>query len=334
LPIGGEDLMMGRCRARFGRIAALALALGCLSPAWAQDYPNRPIKIIVPTPPGGMADLLARTLGQKLTEASGQPVVVENRTGAAGVVAADAVAKSAPDGYTLMLGFHGVLSILPHLTKLPYDPVRDLIPVSHLALIPNVLVVHPDVPAKTVKELVDYARQNPGKLSYASQGNGSSGHMAGEQFKLMTGTDITHVPYRGAAPALQDLTAGHVHMMFDIVLFARAQISAGKVRALGVAARERAAALPDVPTIAESGMPGIEGGAWFGILAPGATPRPVVAWLNRECTKAFSDPAVRERFVSQGAALPLGSPEAFATFVAAETQRWGEVIRKAGIKME
>ena len=326
--------MMGRFGARFGWLAAVGLAMVLATPAWAQDYPNRPIRIIVPTAPGGMADLLARTLSQKLTEVSGQPAVVENRTGAAGVVAADAVAKAAPDGYTLMLGFHGVLSILPHLTKLPYDPAKDLIPISHLALIPNVLVVHPDVPAKNVKELVEYAKQNPRKLSYASQGNGSSGHMAGEQFKLITGADIAHVPYRGAAPALQDLTAGHVHMMFDIVPFARAQISAGKVRALGVAATERAAALPDVPTIAEYGMPGVEGGAWFGILAPGNTPRPIVEWLNRESTKAFSDPAVRERFVSQGAALPLGAPEAFATFITAETQRWGEVIRKAGIKME
>ena len=288
----------------------------------------------MPTAPGGMADLLARTLGQKLTEAGGQPVVVENRTGAAGVVAADAVAKAPPDGYTLMLGFHGVLSILPHLTKLPYDPAKDLIPVSHLALIPNVLVVHPSVPANSVKELIDYAKANPRKLTYASQGNGSSGHMAGEQFKLITGADIVHVPYRGAAPALQDLTAGHVNMMFDIVPFARAQISEGKVRALGIAGTQRVAALPDLPTIAEAGMPGVEGGAWFGILAPNNTPRPIIEWLNRESTKAFSDPAVRDRFVSQGAGLPLGTPEAFGTFIAAETQRWGDVIRKAGIKME
>jgi tripartite-type tricarboxylate transporter receptor subunit TctC len=319
---------------RFGWMAGLVLALGLASPAGAQDYPSRSIRIIVPTAPGGMADLLARTLGQKLTEAGGQPVVVENRTGAAGVVAADAVAKAPPDGYTLMLGFHGVLSILPHLTKLPYDPAKDLIPVSHLALIPNVLVVHPAVPANSVKELIDYAKANPRKLTYASQGNGSSGHMAGEQFKLITGADIVHVPYRGAAPALQDLTAGHVHMMFDIVPFARAQIGEGKVRALGIAGTQRVDALPGLPTIAEAGTPGVEGGAWFGILAPANTPRPIVEWLNRESTKAFSDPAVRQRFISQGAGLPLGTPETFATFIAAETQRWGDVIRKAGIKME
>jgi tripartite-type tricarboxylate transporter receptor subunit TctC len=311
-------------------IAAL-LAVTAL-PVHAQPYPSQPIRIIVPTAPGGIADQMSRILAQKLNE-SGKTVVVENRTGAGGTIAADAVAKSAPDGYTLYMGFHGTQSILPHLMKLPYDPAGDFAPISLIAASSNVLVVHPAVPAQSVRELVAYAKANPGKLSYASQGTGSSGHLAGEQFKQAANIDLAHVPYRGAAPALQDLLAGQVSIMFDIVPLTKEQLAAGRVRALAVTARERVAVLPDVPTMAEAGMP-VEGGPWFGLLAPAATPRAVVDWLNAETTKAFSAPDVRDRLVSQGLALPLGSPEDFSKHIAAETKRWGEVIRTAGIKIE
>jgi tripartite-type tricarboxylate transporter receptor subunit TctC len=322
--------------ASFSRLAAALLVsvLACASPpAGAQPYPSQPIKIIVPTAPGGVADIVARAFAQKLQE-SGKTAVVENRTGAAGTIAADSVAKSPPDGYTVYVGFHGTQSILPHLMKLPYDAAKDFSPVILVARSPNILVVHPSVPAQSMKQLIDYAKANPGKLTYASQGNGSSGHIVGEQFKQVTGTDIAHVPYRGAAPAVQDLVAGHVTMMFDILTLAVPQVKADKVRAIAVAAPQRVAALPDVPTMAEAGLPQLEGGPWFGLLVPAGTPRAVVDWLNGEARKAFESPEVRERLAAQNLTLPLGTPEDFAVHIAAETKRWGDVIRAANIKME
>jgi tripartite-type tricarboxylate transporter receptor subunit TctC len=312
--------------------AGAALAAG-IAPARAQDYPNRPIRIIVPLAAGGMADILARTIAAKLTEA-GHTAVVENRTGGSGVIGADAVAKSAADGYTLLMGLHATQAILVHLQKLPYDPAKDFAPVVHVATVPNVLLVHEAVPAASLRELIAYAKANPGKLTFASQGNGSTGHMIGEQFKAMAGIEITHVPYRGAAPASQDLLAGHVSMLFDIVPLAVSNLQSGKVRALAVCAAERVKALPNVPTIAEAGLPGMEAGAWFGLFAPAGTPPGAIAWLNREARKAFESPQTSERFAGQGAMLPLGPPEAFGAHVAAETERWGALIRRAGIRME
>ena len=312
--------------------AGAALAAG-IAPARAQDYPNRPIRIIVPLAAGGMADILARTIAAKLTEA-GYTAVVENRTGGAGVIGADAVAKSPPDGYTLLMGLHATQAILVHLQKLPYDPAKDFAPVIHVATVPNVLLVHEAVPTASLRELIAYAKANPGKLTFASQGNGSTGHMIGEQFKAMAGIEITHVPYRGAAPASQDLLAGHVSMLFDIVPLAVSNLQSGKVRALAVCSAERVKALPNVPTIAEAGLPGMEAGAWFGLFAPAGTPPGAIAWLNREAKKAFESPQTSERFAGQGAMLPLGPPEAFGAHVAAETERWGALIRRAGIRME
>jgi tripartite-type tricarboxylate transporter receptor subunit TctC len=315
-------------------IAAVALVAVGLAPAQAQSYPSQPIKIIVATPPGGIADLVGRTLAQKLGEA-GKTAVVENRTGAAGAIAAEAAAKAPADGYTLFIGMHQTNAILPHLVpKLAYDGIKDFAPITNIAGSANILVVNPSVPAKSMQELVAYAKANPGKLTYASQGNGSSGHIVGEQFKQIAGVDITHVPYRGAAPAIQDLVAGHVSMMFDIVPLARTQMQAGKVRPLAVAAPQRVAAVPDVPTMAEAGFPQLEGGPWFGLMAPAGTPRAVIDWLNGEARKAFSASDVRERFIAQGMTLPLGTPEQFSAYVAAESKRWGDIIRKAGIKME
>ena len=320
-------------RASLSLLAAALAGSFALATAQAQDFPSKPIKIIVPIAPGGVGDIVSRAFAAKLGEGGGPSVVVENRAGAAGVVGADAVAKSPADGYTLMLGFHSVLSIMPHLTKLPYDPTKDLTPVVHLVSVPNILIVHPSVPAKDVKELVAYAKANPGKLSYASQGVGTTGHIAGELFKLANGVDITHVPYKGAAPAAQDLMAGHVSMLFDVVSLAAGPIKEGRVRAIGVATKERSTALPDVPTLTEQGQP-IEITAWFGLVAPAGTPPAAIAWINREANKAFSTPESRGRFTNTGATMPLGSADTFGAFINAETRKFGEVIRKANIKIE
>jgi tripartite-type tricarboxylate transporter receptor subunit TctC len=316
-------------------LALLASALTALAaaPASGQDYPTRPIRVLVPAAAGGIGDILPRILGAKLAESGNHTVVVENRTGGAGVVATVDVAKAQPDGYLLLMGNQGSLVIRPLLTKVPYDPIKDLAPVILMVTVPNILVVHPTVPAKTLSELVALAKAAPGKLSYASQGIGASGHIAAELLKLHAGIDITHVPYRGAAPAAQDLAAGHVSMMFDVVSLALGPIKAGTVRAIGVASKERVAALPDVPTLGEQGFPD-EIGAWFGLLAPMGTPTPVIAWLNREANKALAQPDARERFIAQGAAMPLGTPDAFRAFIAMQTARFGEVIQRTGIKAE
>ncbi len=318
------------CRAA----AALSAALMLLSaPAAAQSYPTQPIRIIVPTPPGGVADLLARAVAQGISANTGKTVIAEQRTGAGGVIAADFVAKSAPDGYTIYMGFHPTQSILVHLQKLPYDPAKDFEPIALVGSSPNMLVVNPSVPAKTPKELVEYARKNPGKISFGSPGNGSSGHMVGEQFKIMHKLDLVHVPYKGAGPAVIDLVAGHIQMMFDIVPLAREQLLAGKVRALGVMSPQRLPVVPDVPTMKEQGMPELEGGPWFGLLAPAKTPKPIIDWLNAETRKAMSEPGIRAKLEALGVVLPLGSPEDFRKHIAGETARWGDIIKRAGIKL-
>jgi tripartite-type tricarboxylate transporter receptor subunit TctC len=313
---------------------ALATAFIGIAPVSAQQYPSQPIKIIVSLAPGGVADIMARTFAAKLGE-RGKTVIVENRTGGAGLIGADAAAKSLPDGYTLYMGFHATQSILPHLnSRMPYDAAKDFLPVVFIATSPNILVVHPSVTAKTPGELIDYVKANPGKLSYASQGIGSSGHLGTEQFKQAYNLDIVAVHYRGAAPALQDLVAGHAQVSFDIVPLAREQLLAGRIRALAVTGAKREPAIPDVPTFTELGMPGIQGGPWFGLFAPAGTPRAVIDWLNAEANSVFSAPDVKSRFEGQGLMLPLGTPEAFGAHVAAETTRWGEVIRKGNIKIE
>jgi len=312
-------------------LASVLAVLFPVAPTAAQDYPSQPIKIIVPTAPGGVADIAGRTLAQSLTEI-GKTAVVENRTGGGGAIAADFVAKSAPDGYTMYVGFHGTQAILPHLQKLPYDAEKDFAPVTIAVKSANVLVIHPDIPSASLKELVAFAKSNPGKLTFASQGNGSTGHIAGEQLKEIAGIDISHVPYRGAAPAVQDLVAGHVSMVFDILTLALPQIRAGKVRPLAITSAQRDPLLPDVPTAAEAGFPQLEGGPWFGFFVPANTPRPIVDWLNAEARRAFSMPASRERFAQQGLTTVLTSPEETAAFVAAESKRWGSIIKRTNIQ--
>lgn len=300
--------------------------------ATAQTYPSQPIKIIVPTAPGGVADIVGRALAQKLNEA-GKTAVVENKTGAGGAIAADFVAKSPPDGYTVYVGFHATNAILPHLQKLNYNPETDLLPVTIAGRTANILVVNPAVPAKSMKELVAYAKANPGKVTFASQGNGSTGHIVGEQFKDLASVNIVHVPYRGGAPAVQDLIAGHVTMMFDVLTLAVPQVKSDKVRALAVASPQRIPLVPDVPTVAEAGFPQLESGPWFGFFVPADTPKPVVDWLYAEAKKAFSASDVQAQWEKQGLTAPLAPPEETRTFVAGEYKRWGDVIKKANITL-
>ena len=312
-------------------MVAAAFVNASVASAQAQDFPNRPIRIIVQTQPGGLIDQLARAFAQKLQEA-GHTAIVENRTGGGGLIAAEHVVKSPADGHTIYVGSHGTQAIHPHLTKnLSFDPFKDFAPVIFLATTPTLLVVHPSVKANTLKELIALARQNPGKLSYGSQGTGSSGHMMGEQFKQLTSTDLVHVPYKGAAPAVQDLVAGHIAMVFDTVAFSGEQVRADKLRGIAVVADQRVPALPEVPTVAEAGLPAMQGSPWFGLVVVAKTPQPIIDWINREATKAFTAADVRERFLKQSFLLPLGTPEDFARHIAAEHKLWGEVIRRGGI---
>jgi tripartite-type tricarboxylate transporter receptor subunit TctC len=321
------------CRARRAlTIALLAGGLALLAqPGKAQLAPSQPIKIIVGVPAGGLGDLAARIMAQRLSE-NGHPAIVENRLGGNGIVATDAVAKSRADGYTLVMGNHTTLGILPHMIKVGYDPAKDLQPITLMLAAPNVLVVKTALPVRSVAELIAYGKAN--RLTNATQGLGASGHLIGEQLRQLTAIDLTHVHYRGAAPALQDVVAGHVDMMFDVVALTREHAAAGRVRALAVLSPQRNPVLPDVPTAAEVGFAALEGGAWFGLLAPAGTPRAVVDWLNAEARMAFDAPEVRERLTKQGLRLLLGTPEEFASLIAAESRRWGEVVRKGGIKLE
>jgi tripartite-type tricarboxylate transporter receptor subunit TctC len=327
-------MAIARALSASAAVALCGIAVLATVPARGQDYPARPIKLIVPLAPGGLADTLARIVSQRLAEASGQAVVVENRPGGAGAVGAEAAARAPADGYTLFMGGLSTNAVLAHLTRLAFDPAKDLLPIIHVATFPNVLVVNPGVPVKSVRELVAYAKANPGKLSYASQGNAASGHLVGEQFKQTAGIAMVHVPYRGAAPAIQDLIAGHVQLMFDSVTLQMPLIKEDKTRALAVLTAQRLGSLPDVPTMGESGFGQMQSGTWFGMFAPAGTPAEVIAWANKETRAAFAGGPVRERYLSLGAALPLGSPDEFALHIAAERKKWGDVIHQANIRLE
>jgi tripartite-type tricarboxylate transporter receptor subunit TctC len=312
--------------------ALLALvAVGALG----QGYPNRTIRLVVPFPAGGTTDILARAAAQKLTESLGQPVVVDNRPGAAGNIGSDIVAKSAPDGYTLLMGTVGTHAINPSLySKMPYDHVKDFVPVVLVASVPNVLVVNPSLPVKSVGDLIKLAKAKPGEINFASSGSGTSIHLSGELFKTMAHVDMTHIPYKGSAPALTDLIGGQVQIMFDNLPSSLAQIKAGKLRAIAVTSQKRAPALPDVPTIAESGLPGFEATSWFGVLAPAGTPFPVVARINSEINKWLQTPEAREQLLAQGAAAAGGTPESFAAHIRAETDKWAKVVKESGAKVD
>lgn len=304
--------------------------------ARGQDYPAKPVRIIVSLAAGGMSDIFARTAAQRLTEVGKQPFIVENRVGADGNIGAEFASKAPPDGYTLYMGFHGSNAINPILygAKLGFDPFKDFIPVILVARVPNVLVVHPSLPVKSVQELVALARAKPKALTYASQGIGSTGHMAGELFKIAAKLDIVHVPYKGAAPAIQDLMGGHVTLMFDIVSLALPHIRSGKMKGLAVVGAQRVSVLPELPTMGEAGLTAVEGGPWFGLFARAGTARNIVDWLNREVAATFNTPEIRERYTAQGVLFDLGSPESFGAHVAAEHERWKNVIQRAGIRID
>ena len=313
--------------------AFLAVLLLFSATAFAQDYPSRPIRLIVTVPPGGAADFIARLVGGKLSESLGQPVLVENRGGAGGTIAADAVAKAAPDGYTLLQNSITTHGVGPHLySKLPYDPVKDFAPVSGLALLPLVMAVNADVPAKSVQELLVLAKSQ--NLNFASSGNGGAPHMAAELFKSVTGAPITHVPYKGSGPAVADLVGGRVQIMFDAPPSLIAHIRSAKLRVLAAASQNRNRLLPEAPTFAELGYPKVAVSLWYGLLAPAGTPAPVIGKLNAEVSKALQTAEVRDRLIAQGAEPMPGSPKEFGEFMAAEMAKWAPVVKQAGVKLD
>ena len=315
------------------RIAAALLALSPLF-AVAQSYPSKPIRWIAPFPPGGPVDLLARTVGQKLSEAWSQPVIVDNRAGAAGNLGVEAAAKSPPDGYTLVIVPTGNIVVNPTLfPKLGYKP-SDLAPVTMLATVENVLVVHPAVPASSMAELVAYAKANPGKLTFASPGAGAQAHLAGELVKLSAGIEMVHVPYKGIGPALNDLLGGQVSMMFSQLSSALPHVRSGKLRAIGMASLKRSAVMPELPTIAEQGFPGFEAVSWYALMMPAGAPQEVIAKLHAETSRILKLAEVREKLAGLGAEPVGNSPQELAATIAAESARWADVIRRQGIKPE
>jgi tripartite-type tricarboxylate transporter receptor subunit TctC len=314
------------------RLLALLLALVAFAVEGQERYPSRPIRLIVPFAPGGSTDIFARLIAERAQAPLGQPVVVENRAGAAGNIGAEAVARSAPDGYTLLMATTGVMAINNALYKnMTYDAAKDLEPVLFVASITNVLIVPPDFPAKSVAELIAAAKKEPGKLSFASSGAGSSTHMSAELFKSMSGTDILHVPYKGSGQALPDLMSGRVSMMFENAPGAVSHIKAGKVRALAVTGLKRSPAMPELPTVAESGVPGYESLSWSGIAVPAGTPRGTVETLNRAFNSILATAEMRQKLADQGAEHVGGPPEAFAQHIRAEREKWSRLIRTNNI---
>jgi tripartite-type tricarboxylate transporter receptor subunit TctC len=303
--------------------------------ALAQPYPAKPIRIVVGFPAGGPTDIVTRSMAPKLTESLGQPVVVENRAGAGGVIATEQVAKSPPDGYTLVMGTIGGIAVAMSLIpNRGYDTLRDLAPITQAVTVTNILVTHPSVPAKTVKDLLAIAKSKPGRLNYASSGNGTVTHLAGELFKLMGKVDITHVPYKGGAPALTALISGEVDMSYENSLIILPQVKSGKVRAIAVTGVKRSRLLPDLPTIAESGLPGYNASGWYGLFAPAATPKPVITRLHAEASKVLRMPEIVDRLSSQGAEPVGNTPDEFTAFVRAEIDKWANVVKTARMRTD
>jgi tripartite-type tricarboxylate transporter receptor subunit TctC len=298
----------------------------------AQTYPSKPVRLIVPYPPGGPTDFVGRAIGQKLTEAWGQTVVVENRAGAASAVGTELAARAPADGHTLLLGTSAGFSINPALGgKLPYDPERDFAPISLLVINPQILVVHPSLPVRSVKDLIALARARPGQLNYASVGNASPQHLGMEMLKSMTGIDMLHVPYKGTAPAVTDILAGNVSLMFNSMPSVLPQVHAGRLRGIAVGSATRSPAAPDIPTVAEAGVPGFEYVTWYGLFAPAGTPREIVGRLNAQIVRILSDPDIARRFSTQGAEPASSTPEQLAQYRQSEFERWRKLI--AGMKL-
>ena len=312
-------------------VTACALATG----ASAQQYPTKPIRLVVPFAAGGGTDLLGRTLAQKLNEAWGHPVVVDNRAGGSGNIGTDMVAKSPPDGYTLLMGYVGNLAINPFLFRnLPYDSVKDFSPITLTATAPNVFVAHPSVAAKTVKEVVVLAKAKPGALNYASAGNGTVGHMVAELFKTVTDTNIVHVPYKGNGAAITDILGGQVQLMFSAPGAVINHVKSGKLRGIAVASSKRVSGLEEVPTFAEAGYSAVEATAWYGVLAPANTPKPIVSKLNSELVRIVHLPDVRERLASQGYEAASCTPEEFARLIKNDLVKWQKVVKASGARVD
>ncbi|MGE5525783.1 MAG: Bug family tripartite tricarboxylate transporter substrate binding protein [Rhodospirillaceae bacterium] len=313
---------------------AAVVALG-VSAACAAAYPEKPIRVIVPTPAGGTPDVVARMVTPGLASALGQQMVVDNRGGAGGLIGAELAARATPDGYTLLLSSPGPLTILPHLQqKIAYDPQKDFAPIGLISVGPFLLITHPSVPAKTVKELIALAKAQPNKLNYASAGNGAANHLAMELFKSMAGVQINHVPYKGAPQAVTDVLAGHMNMMFNSIAPVIQHIHAGRIRVLGIGGTKRSPQLPEVPTISEAGVPGYEAVSWFGLLAPAHTPKPIVMQLNQVLTKVVQRPETRTQFETQGADPVGSSPEEFGALIRRESQRYAKVVKSSGAKVD
>ena len=310
-----------------------AVALGGF--AHAQSYPSKPVRMIVPFPAGGATDIVGRLIAQKLTESWSQQVIVDNRGGAGGTIGSDAAAKSPPDGYTMLIGTSSTHAVAPSLyAKLAYDPLRDFAPVTLIANATILLAIHPSLPAKSVRDLIALAKKQPDALAFASSGNGGISHLVGEQFKSVAGIRMLHVPYKGDSPALIDLVSGQVHLMFGTAVSFLPYVKSGRLNALAVTNPKRSPIVPEVPTVAESGLPGFEALQWFGILTPAGTPREIVAKINADVVKALRAPDVRERMTSLGAEVVGSTPEQFAAFVKADTAKWAKVVKASGARIE
>lgn len=317
------------------RVLLLTVSLVLAIPAPAAEYPTKTVRMVIAFTPGGPSDILSRLVGAKLSERMGQPFVFDNRPGAGGNVAGEIVATSPADGYTLMIANNAVLAANASLyKKMTFNPSRDLVPVVWVASQPNILVVHPSVPAKSVKELIDYLKAQPGKLNYASSGSGAAAHLAGELFKAMTKTDMVHIPFKGAAPAITDVLAGRSQMIFATALSVKAHLDANRLRPLGVTTLERMDTMPQIPTIAESGVPGFEASTWHGMVAVNGTPRAVQARLNAQVNAVLKEPQVSKFLVGQGAIVRGGTAEQFAAHIKAEIPKWAKVIKDSGARAD
>jgi tripartite-type tricarboxylate transporter receptor subunit TctC len=315
-----------------GAVAAVLLAM---TPLQAQPYPNKSIRIVVPFAPGGTSDILARAIGPHITAAWSQPVIVENRTGANGMVGADYVAKSAPDGYTLFLSDIGALSINPSVyTSIPFDPVKDFSPIVMISYSPHVLAVHPSVPVSNVQELIAYAKANPGKLNFANSGTGGAPHLAGVEFAQRTGVQWAYIPYKGGSQAVIDVIAGNSNVLFNGMLATYPSVKGGRLKGLAVSAAVRVPSAPELPTVAESGLPGFETGSYQGLLAAAGTSRDIVIKLNAELTRILNTAEMKDMLAKQGTEVRAGTPEALGTFIANEKVRWAKVVKEAGIKAD
>jgi tripartite-type tricarboxylate transporter receptor subunit TctC len=317
------------------RLLALLAVFAALPLAHAQAWPNRPVKMIVPFPAGGPTDVLTRVLADKLAQSLGQPVVVENKPGAGGSIGADLAAKSSPDGYTLVMATGSTHSVGPHLNpRLPYDPQKDFTPIIYVGYATNVLLVSPKLGVDSVRELIEAAKKDPGKLNYATSGIGSVAHLTSEMFASMAGIKLTHVPYKGTQQSITDIVSGQVAILFDNTITGKAHIEQGRLKGIAISSRKRSAILPDIPTVDESGVPGFDSWNYFGVFGPANLPPPIVQRVNAEMNKVLADPAIKARFLTLGFEITGGTPAEFAAVVESESRRWAKVIRDANLKVE